>query len=118
MVSVNWNDKVRRIVEAAGIKLSHIEKCAKWPRNRLSAAMSSGAMPASDAGVRLARALGVPAEWLFDDEQDWPPPRAVSAESLDADARDAIAAELRRALRRLDEVIGQDAKKERKSGRQ
>ncbi len=25
-------------------------------------------------GIRLARVLGVPAEWLADDEQDWPPP--------------------------------------------
>ncbi len=36
---------------------------------------SSGkSIPRADYGVRLAAALGVPAEWLFDDSQDWPPP--------------------------------------------
>jgi len=36
---------------------------------------SSGkSIPRADYGVRLASALGVPAEWLFDDSQDWPPP--------------------------------------------
>jgi transcriptional regulator with XRE-family HTH domain len=35
---------------------------------------SGRSIPRADYGVRLAAALGVPAEWLFDDSQDWPPP--------------------------------------------
>lgn len=31
------------------------------------------------SGLAVARALGVPAEWLYDDARDWPPPAAVEA---------------------------------------
>ncbi len=51
------------IAEASGCSPGAVQK---WASGR--------SIPRADYGVRLAAALGVPAEWLFDDSQDWPPP--------------------------------------------
>jgi len=69
---VDFAQKLRRlrdgrpdhaIAEASGCSPGAVQK---WASGR--------SIPRADYGVRLAAALGVPAEWLFDDSQDWPPP--------------------------------------------
>jgi transcriptional regulator with XRE-family HTH domain len=42
------------------------ETVRKWEAGQTS--------PLFEAGNKLARLLGVPADWLADDAQDWPPP--------------------------------------------
>lgn len=74
---MDWTEKVVKLLEEAGWRQSEVERRAGWARGSLGAKMSAGHMPGADKGVRLARALRVPAEWLFDDEQPWPPPQIV-----------------------------------------
>jgi uncharacterized protein with NAD-binding domain and iron-sulfur cluster len=33
--------------------------------------------PKADSVLKIARALKVPCEWLYDNDQDWPPPNEV-----------------------------------------
>jgi len=42
-----------------------------------------GSTPNFALGVRLAKELGVPADWLADDGQDWPPPASVGQAAED-----------------------------------
>ncbi len=49
--------------QAVGCSPSNIQNVAR-----------AGGQPSFAVGARLAKILGVPAEWLADDEQDWPPP--------------------------------------------
>lgn len=68
---MDWIAKVNRL--RGRQKLASIERDAGWARSSLSAAMSRGSTPNAAHGVRLAHALGVPAGWLFDDNEGWPP---------------------------------------------
>lgn len=76
---MDWTEKVARLLEATGWRQADIERRANWATGTLGSKMSRGSMPSADRGVRLAKALRVPAEWLFDDQAEWPPPQIVIA---------------------------------------
>ena len=76
---MTWQEKMRRLTE--GKNLSYWSRRAGCPRNAISNALNSNQMPRSDKGVKLAKALKVTADWLFDDEQDRPSPVGTGAES-------------------------------------
>ncbi|HOQ87811.1 MAG TPA: helix-turn-helix domain-containing protein [Phycisphaerae bacterium] len=67
-------DKLLRLQAERGYAWAKIERNAGLSRNRISNMINQGTMPAADDGIKLARALGVSAEWLFDEDQGWPPP--------------------------------------------
>ena len=69
-----WVQKVRFL--AKGRVLAQIEQEANWPENALATSLNRGSTPRSDRGIQLARALKVPAEWLFDDSDDSLTPHA------------------------------------------
>lgn len=45
-------------------------------------AAKKGQMPKADKAVKIAKALEVPCDWLFNDERDWPPPDRMAAALL------------------------------------
>ncbi len=69
---MRWYDKIDKLTE--GINASHICTKAGLPRNAIRRAATSKNMPIAAKGVKIAKALGVPPDWLFDDNRDWPPP--------------------------------------------
>ena len=72
---MEWWDKADRLLK--GRTAAHIEREAGWSTNSLRTSIKRGSMPGANLGIKLARVLGVPAEWLFDDDADWPPPPSV-----------------------------------------
>lgn len=62
---MTWIEKVNKLKGV--LTLSKLGGLAGWPQNSLSTSMKRGSMPNAGLGIRLANALGVPAEWLFDD---------------------------------------------------
>jgi len=75
---MDWVEKLYKLKEERGFAVAHIERKADWPEKTLSNCLSRGSMPLADKGVRLAKALAISADWLFDDSQGWPPPLPVS----------------------------------------
>jgi len=105
---MDWIEKMEKLLN--GRSYAVIERAAGWPDNTLSNAVRGEQMPGADKAIRLARALGVPAEWLFDDDQGCPPPTRPAGELLDAQQlaqdpamREALVRLLREAVDRLGE---------------
>lgn len=71
---MTWKTKTKRLI--GEIPVATIERRAKWTRNTLRNALNSRgrASPGADKALRLAKALSVTCDWLFDDSQNWPPP--------------------------------------------
>jgi transcriptional regulator with XRE-family HTH domain len=51
-----------------------VSRAAGLPPTAISNYITKKQLPRADTALALARALGVPLEWLIDDAQDWPPP--------------------------------------------
>lgn len=84
---MDWCEKVEKLKDHLETSYARIEKRAGWTINTLSVALNRKSMPAADAGLKLARALDVSCEWLFDDAAGWPPPEPASLMPIDlADA--------------------------------
>ena len=43
--------------------------------------IASGSIPRADIALKIARAVGVPLDWLIDDSQDFPPPMPLGSEA-------------------------------------
>ena len=72
---MTWNEKVRKLY--LGGNYAALSRQTGWSYKTLKNSVKAGNMPKADKAIRLARALGVRAEWLFDDNQGWPPPTMV-----------------------------------------
>ncbi|NLF30063.1 MAG: helix-turn-helix transcriptional regulator [Planctomycetes bacterium] len=68
-------DKVQRL--RRGLSNAELGKAAGCSATNIHSIARAGRQPSFAVGVRLARALGVPADWLGDDAQDWPPPPSM-----------------------------------------
>ena len=66
-----WLTKLTRLCD--GRNFSALERRAGLPKNTLTRTLA-GQMPRAVLAVKIARELGVPTDWLFDEERDWPPP--------------------------------------------
>ncbi|MCG8404810.1 MAG: helix-turn-helix domain-containing protein [Phycisphaerales bacterium] len=88
MANSNWIEKTKRLLE--GQSLRAVEKAAGWTTNSLAGTMNQKSVPSATKGVALARALDVSADWLFDDDQDWPPPEPPDEFGLTADELNAL----------------------------
>lgn len=73
-----WVEKAEKLMGDRPV--AEIERAAGWAANTLSNALLKGTTPGADKAIRLARALGVPAEWLFDDSDTSPGPARVSSD--------------------------------------
>lgn len=62
-----WTDKVERLRQEQDRTYASLERLSGWPVNSLSGKLRDGNQPRARDGIRLARSLGVTAEWLFDD---------------------------------------------------
>jgi len=97
--NMDWVTKTDRLLK--GRTKRAVEKAAGWARNSLAASMSSGSTPTALRGARLAKALEVPAEWLFDDDRDWPPPNEQPPPQPGMEQLDALTAEIGRLVEQL-----------------
>ncbi len=68
-------DKVQRL--RGGRSNAELGKAAGCSATTIHNIARAGRQPSFAVGVRLARALGVAADWLGDDAQDWPPPPSM-----------------------------------------
>jgi transcriptional regulator with XRE-family HTH domain len=64
---MGWVEKIEHI--APGMTPGQMERMAGWSPNTLRPKLVSGNPPSAHKAVALARALGVSADWLFDDDQ-------------------------------------------------
>jgi len=83
-MGMKFYDKLRKLQEEHGYAWSKIERKAGLGRNRITNMVNDHQVPNAIDGIKLARALGVSAEWLFDENQGWPPPD-ISARRLTAE---------------------------------
>jgi len=101
-------DKLAKITAETSTK-SRAAKAAGLPASAISNYISKRQMPRADKAFSLARALGVPLEWLINDAQDWPPPKPKEQPSLrdiaDGDLLREIATRERRAILEFYEAI-------------
>lgn len=68
--------KVDHLLVDAGIGRRDLAETAGIPNATLHGWISGQVKPSADGALAIARALGVPLEWLLDDAQSYPPPRA------------------------------------------
>lgn len=68
---MDWIEKFEKV--RAGRRLVEIERDAGWSENSLSARINQKNTPNAVLGAKLAKALGVSADWLFDDDNLGPP---------------------------------------------
>ncbi len=65
-------EKIRRSKEGRGY--ADIAREVGCSSENVRKIIDQGSQPGFFLGVRLAKALDVPVDWLADDDQDWPPP--------------------------------------------
>ena len=77
----DWREKVRRLLPVRGrtqkALAAEVGVAYNSFRSYLGAIQSS---PGMLTGMKIARALNVSADWLFDDDQPWPPPATEGPE--------------------------------------
>jgi len=93
--------KIRRAIDARGITQDALERSIGLPQGRISKWAGGQGEPTARQAWRIARAIGVPLEYLIDDEMTEP------GAALDYDTRalvdtyQALGLDLREAIRRL-----------------
>lgn len=71
-------EKFRRLLEAKGWTKAELARQADVNVRSMTNVTSGISEPGVRMALQLARALGVSADWLFDDNADWPPVEAAS----------------------------------------
>jgi len=79
---MEFTEKLKRLAERIG--KAKLARAAGLPSTAVSNYLFKGQMPRADNALALARAAGVPLDWLIDEKQDWPPPKpgAVSPQGF------------------------------------
>jgi transcriptional regulator with XRE-family HTH domain len=76
---------------AEGVNKARVSRAVGLPPNAISSYLAKRSVPRADIALKIARALGVPLDWLLDDSKDWPPPdrdeELVSAAKLLTDSQ-------------------------------
>lgn len=73
VVSVKWQEKMLHLLGSKNA--AALSRSVGLHESAISNAVNSGKMPGVDKAIKIARAFGVPTDWLFDDSKDFPPPR-------------------------------------------
>jgi transcriptional regulator with XRE-family HTH domain len=71
---MDFFEKITKLVQLKN--KSELSRLAGLPPTAIDAIINKRREPLATKAIRVARALDVPAEWLFDDRADWPPPSA------------------------------------------
>jgi transcriptional regulator with XRE-family HTH domain len=72
---MKFHEKLRTRVEALGLNKARAARDAGLPESTISSYLSKHkSLPRIDIAFKIAKAIGVPLEWLADDRADWPPP--------------------------------------------
>ena len=66
---MNWREKLRKLL--VGRNASYLARGVGLNACAITRAATKGEMPRAPKAIKIARALGVPADWLFDDDQPW-----------------------------------------------
>ncbi len=64
---MHWVDKFNLIKSERGLSVRGLECAIGVRKNKLSSILSQRSVPLSSFGVRIARALNVTTDWLFDE---------------------------------------------------
>jgi len=91
---MNWLEKAKRLLK--GKNASELSRAVHLPPSAIGAAVSKGNLPKADKAVKIARALGVSADWLFDDLAEWPPPVTGFGGAPDAELVQLLEARINR----------------------
>ena len=70
----DWREKIRRLLKARGWSPSQLATRAGLQQRTVSYILSTGRQPRVGYVVAIARVLAISMDWLFDDDQPWPPP--------------------------------------------
>lgn len=66
---MDWQKKIRRLLENQNA--SALAESVGLHKSAIRDAANSGRMPRADKALKIARALGVDTDWLFDDSLGW-----------------------------------------------
>ena len=76
--AMTFHEKLRIRVEAIGLNKARAAREVGLPESTISSYLSKDkSLPRIDIAFKIARAVGVPLEWLADDNANWPPPIPV-----------------------------------------
>lgn len=102
---MTYSEKIKRLTD--GRSAAKLGRVVGLHKSAIRDVVNTGKRPRIDKAIKIARALGVTADWLFDDAQDWPPPSATPR-SADAEAvLDLIARAARAIANTLEHEKGQ-----------
>ena len=85
---MTFQEKLRRL--APTINKSRAARAVGLKANAISTYMAKGSLPRIDIALKIALALGVPLDWLADDQQDFPPPAKASSSIRDFGDADLV----------------------------
>lgn len=74
---MDFVEKFKRL--ASGRNKSELSRAAGLPQTAFDAVVNKRREPLATSAIKMARVLGVSADWLFDNLTDWPPPQAGAA---------------------------------------
>jgi transcriptional regulator with XRE-family HTH domain len=72
--NVTFTEKLKRATQDLNKAKASIS--AGLAPTTISNYIATGSTPRADIALKIARAIGVPLDWLVDDTQDWPPPES------------------------------------------
>lgn len=73
--------KMMAVLASRGWTATDLEVSAGLPKNRITK-WKKGGEPTARQALAIARALGVPLEWLADDTLDYPPPPTTAVDLM------------------------------------
>jgi transcriptional regulator with XRE-family HTH domain len=104
-VTLTLMAKLRKLLADKGWSVAELARRINAPQQKVDRFIKASRLPATVLmGVKIAKALNVPPEWLFDDNQNFPPPgtsqklQGPQAEVL-ADMLERLVAQIRESNR-------------------
>ncbi len=96
-----FHEKLRKCVLEQGLNKARAAREVGLPESTISSYLSKDdSLPRADIAIKIARALKVPFEWLFDDSKSWPPPKEGKP-SLESATDEELMAEIDKRYIRL-----------------
>ena len=106
---MKFHEKLKRRVQELGLNKAKAARDAGLPESTISSYLAKDdSLPRMDIALKIARAIGVPLEWLADDAQDWPPPvktKTLASLFSDEEMMREVAIRYRRDSLRVVELI-------------
>lgn len=98
---MDYQEKIRRLLDSRS--KTSLSKSAGLPASTLDSILNKNQEPRAQKAVKIAQALDVSADWLFDNSKDWPPPDAgdTIATASDDELLRIVTARFEGAVRRV-----------------